>query len=56
MRKANLTRFMMLSALIVIIGAIFKIQHWLGANLLMSVGLLLGLILLVFYYKSDNSN
>ncbi len=56
MRKVYLSRFIMLSSLIVIIGAFFKIQHWTGANLLMSIGLLLGLILLVFYYKFDNSN
>jgi hypothetical protein len=56
MRKVTLTRFMMLGTLIVIIGAIFKIQHWPGGNLLMSIGLLLGVILLVVYYKSDNSD
>ena len=47
---------MMLGTLIVMIGAIFKIQHWPGGNILMLIGLLLGVILLAFYYKSDNSN
>lgn len=55
MRKVKLFRFMWLSPSIVIIGAIFKIQHWPGANILMSIGLLVGLILLMIYYKSEKA-
>jgi hypothetical protein len=44
----------MLSSVIVIIGAIFKIQHWPGGKILMLSGLLLGIILAAIYYKSDN--
>lgn len=55
-RKGYLSGFMMLSSLIVIIGAIFKIQHWPGSNLLMLTGLLFCSFFLVAYYKSDNSN
>jgi hypothetical protein len=56
MRKVNLNRFIMFSSIIVIIGAVCKIQHWPGGNLLMSIGVLLGFIFLVLYYKSDKTN
>jgi hypothetical protein len=47
---------MMPGTVILIIGAIFKIQHWPGGNILMSIGILLGFILLVFYYKSNKAD
>jgi hypothetical protein len=56
MKKASLTRFMLPGTLIVIIGAIFRIQHWPGGRILMLTGLLLGLILLVLYYKSNKAD
>jgi hypothetical protein len=56
MRKVKLTRYMLLSTLIVFIGAIFKVQHWPGSHIIMLIGLLFGIILLAVYYKSDNSN
>jgi uncharacterized membrane protein len=55
-RKVKLIRLMWLSSSIVIVGAIFKIQHWPGSQILMFTGLLIGLILLVVYYKSTNTN
>jgi len=33
-----------LSAMLIIIGALFKIQHWPGAGIMLAVGLLLGAI------------
>jgi hypothetical protein len=47
---------MLLSTLIVFIGAIFKVQHWPGSNIIMLIGLLLGIILLAVYYRSDNTS
>jgi hypothetical protein len=39
--------FLILSALITVIGALFKIQHWPAGSLLISVGLLLCLVYII---------
>ena len=53
--NAHLLPYMWISTVIVFIGAIFKIQHWPFSNIIMIIGLLFGLIFLVFYYKLDTS-
>ena len=56
MRKINKSLFITLCSIIVIIGAIFRIQHWPGGNILMLVGLVSYLVLIMVYYKPDKVN
>jgi len=50
----------MISIAITIIGAMFKIMHWPGASLLLSLGLLLSLIYIVIalieIYKTESKS
>jgi len=51
---------LMISIAITIIGAMFKIMHWPGASLLLSLGLLLSLIYIVIalieIYKTESKS
>ena len=57
MIKLYKTSFM-LSLSVIIIGAIFKIQHWPGAEILLSIGLLINLIYIIIglieVYKTND--
>jgi uncharacterized membrane protein len=44
--------FIILSSLLVIIGAFFKVFHYPGSSLLFSIGFLLGIISLIFHFRS----
>lgn len=59
MDKIKLYKFsLLLSIPVIIIGALFKIQHWPSASLIMSIGLFISLIYIVIglidVYKNDN--
>ena len=59
MDKNKLYKFsLFLSIPVIIIGALFKIQHWPLSSLIMSIGLLISLIYIVIglidVYKNDN--
>lgn len=49
-----------ISVLVITIGAMFKIQHWSGGNLLLSIGFLTGLIYTVIglmeIYKTERKS
>ena len=59
MNKFKMYKFsLLLSILVIIIGAMFKIQHWPLASYLISIGLLISLIYIVIglidIYKNDS--
>jgi len=51
---------LMISLSVLIIGAMFKIQHWPGGRLLLSIGLLISLIYIVIglieIYKTESKS
>ena len=49
----------LIGMIVVIVGALFKIQHWVGASLLLSLGLLLqagALLILVLNLLKERKN
>ena len=59
MKNKHLLILFLISSIVIIIGALFKIMHWSGASILLTIGLLsevLVVVMLILKLFNDDKN